>query len=94
MSLDHKLLNRKAEEECWQVLVAASVWIWGLRLTLNWALSWEGLSHEDWRYVDIRSKLGADSLNEKRTLVQTISYWVFGSFFAIHVVPAGRLQYL
>lgn len=35
-----------------QVLVLALVSAWGIRLTFNWARSWHGLSHEDWRYVD------------------------------------------
>ena len=28
------------------------------RLTWNWYRQWHGLSHEDWRYVDIRKKTG------------------------------------
>lgn len=36
------------------VLVAALVLLWAVRLTANWALSWRGLGHEDWRYVQIR----------------------------------------
>lgn len=30
------------------------VWLWGIRLTANWARGWHGLTHEDWRYVDMR----------------------------------------
>jgi steroid 5-alpha reductase family enzyme len=39
-----------------QVLVVGLLWLWGIRLTTNWAVSWRGLGHEDWRYVDIRAK--------------------------------------
>jgi steroid 5-alpha reductase family enzyme len=38
------------------VLVAALVLTWAIRLTANWATSWRGLSHEDWRYVQIRAE--------------------------------------
>jgi len=30
---------------------------WSLRLTLNWAVGWAGLGHEDWRYVAFRERL-------------------------------------
>jgi len=38
------------------VLVAALILIWAIRLTANWAGSWRGLGHEDWRYVQIRAE--------------------------------------
>lgn len=47
--------------------------LWGGRLTLNWATHWEGLAHEDWRYVDLRKKTGG-------------AYWI-ASFGALHVFP-------
>jgi steroid 5-alpha reductase family enzyme len=34
-------------------LVVGCVVAWGVRLTANWARSWSGLDHEDWRYVDM-----------------------------------------
>jgi len=37
-------------------LVLVLVLIWAARLTVNWALSWRGLGHEDWRYVQIREQ--------------------------------------
>ncbi len=40
------------------VLVLLAVATWGVRLTWNWARGWQGLGHEDWRYVDIRRKTG------------------------------------
>ncbi|MFZ9629878.1 MAG: DUF1295 domain-containing protein [Ilumatobacteraceae bacterium] len=38
-------------------LVLVVVWLWGLRLTSNWARDWPGLHHEDWRYLDLYTKL-------------------------------------
>lgn len=40
------------------ILVVAVTALWAARLTWNWARGWEGLRHEDWRYVDIRRKTG------------------------------------
>jgi steroid 5-alpha reductase family enzyme len=39
-----------------QVVVVTLVFIWGIRLTLNWARQWRGLGHEDWRYANFRVK--------------------------------------
>jgi steroid 5-alpha reductase family enzyme len=39
-----------------QALVAGLLLIWAVRLTANWAISWRGLGHEDWRYVQIREQ--------------------------------------
>src|SRR5574338_882505 len=38
----------------WTPLRAACVlvvFVWAVRLTLNWAVGWPGLQHEDWRYL-------------------------------------------
>jgi steroid 5-alpha reductase family enzyme len=37
-----------------QLLVIALITLWAVRLTTNWAAGWRGLSHEDWRYVQLR----------------------------------------
>lgn len=37
-------------------LVSVLVVIWAVRLTGNWAVSWRGLGHEDWRYKQIREQ--------------------------------------
>ncbi|MBF9015108.1 MULTISPECIES: DUF1295 domain-containing protein [unclassified Oceanispirochaeta] len=47
--------------------------LWALRLTLNWAIDWPGLNHEDWRYKDFRMKF-------KKL------FWPI-SFLAIHLFP-------
>jgi steroid 5-alpha reductase family enzyme len=39
-----------------QLIVFALVLLWAIRLTANWASSWRGLSHEDWRYVRLREQ--------------------------------------
>lgn len=41
-----------------QSIVILLVLTWSIRLTLNWAGSWHGLGHEDWRYRDLRQKAG------------------------------------
>ena len=40
------------------LLLMISVLFWSLRLTYNWMKTWEGLHHEDWRYIDMRNNLG------------------------------------
>lgn len=40
------------------IVVFALVWAWAIRLTHNWARGWQGLNHEDWRYVDIQQTTG------------------------------------
>jgi len=54
-------------------LMAAVTFAWGARLTYNWLRGWEGLEHEDWRYVDFRKQYPR-------------GYWPF-SFAAIHFFP-------
>lgn len=56
-----------------KALICALVALWGARLTYNWARSFSGLGHEDWRYVDIRRKTGR-------------LYWP-ASFFALQLMP-------
>ena len=38
------------------VLLLVASWYWGWRLTRNWALTFKGMAHEDWRYTKYRSK--------------------------------------
>ncbi len=56
-----------------QVVVILLVALWALRLTWNWLRGWQGLQHEDWRYVDLRAKTGG-------------AYWLV-SFLGLHVFP-------
>lgn len=39
-----------------QTVVLLLVLAWSIRLTANWARSWRGLGHEDWRYVQLREQ--------------------------------------
>lgn len=36
------------------ILLLIAIWYWGIRLTVNWAYTFKGLSHEDWRYTRYR----------------------------------------
>jgi steroid 5-alpha reductase family enzyme len=56
-----------------EALVLGLVSAWAIRLTYNWARGWEGLSHEDWRYVDKREQTGR-------------LYWAV-SFGGLHMMP-------
>lgn len=38
--------------------ILGAVGIWGMRLTVNWVLRWRGLTDEDWRYGDLRTRSG------------------------------------
>lgn len=49
------------------------VLLWALRLTWNWARGWEGLTHEDWRYEDLKAQTGG-------------AYWLV-NFLGIHFFP-------
>ena len=40
------------------IIVTIFVFVWSIRLTYNWSRQWKALSHEDWRYKDLRTKNG------------------------------------
>ncbi len=54
-------------------VISALVFGWGMRLTWNWWRAWDGIRHEDWRYVDIRKKTG-------------VFYWPI-SLVGLHLFP-------
>jgi steroid 5-alpha reductase family enzyme len=54
-------------------LVLALVVAWAVRLTWNWARGWQGLGHEDWRYLRLQQQSGR-------------AYWLV-SFAGIHLLP-------
>ena len=37
------------------ILLLVATWYWGWRLTRNWAITFKGIAHEDWRYTKYRS---------------------------------------
>jgi steroid 5-alpha reductase family enzyme len=41
-----------------KILAFLALLLWAVRLTLNWARGWIGLTHEDWRYGMLRQKTG------------------------------------
>jgi steroid 5-alpha reductase family enzyme len=49
--------------------------LWAVRLTVNWAIGWNGLTHEDWRYVRIREQT-----------MRRLPWWLV-SFTGIHLMP-------
>ena len=55
------------------VLLLAVVSFWALRLTANWAYTFKGLCHQDWRYTMLKEKTGA--------------FYPIINFVGIHMVP-------
>lgn len=62
-----------------KALLIGLVALWGVRLTYNWVAGSPGLSHEDWRYADLRRKTGR-------------AYWLV-SLLGLHSFPTA-LVYL
>jgi len=56
-----------------QLLILASVAVWGARLTGNWVARWRGVGDEDFRYQEIRGRTGR-------------LYWP-ASLLSIHLMP-------
>jgi len=72
------------------ILLVLAIWIWGIRLTRNWYISWPGMYHEDWRILDIKRKF----LLEKKSPV--VLYWFVGVFLAsmgIQTILVGIASY-
>ena len=55
------------------LLHLAAVWIWGVRLTANWAIGFQGMDAQDWRYTMYQRKTGA--------------WYPAVNFFGIHLMP-------
>ena len=55
------------------IIVTVCVFLWGIRLTANWAYVFRGMNHEDWRYVMLREKTG--------------KLYPLVNFFGIHMFP-------
>jgi steroid 5-alpha reductase family enzyme len=56
-----------------ELLLLGLILYWATRLTLNWAYHWEGLHHEDWRYIGLR---------ERSSLPDLVV-----NFFGVHLFP-------
>ncbi len=37
------------------LIILIPIIFWGIRLTRNWIIGWPGLSHEDFRYIDLKN---------------------------------------
>lgn len=55
------------------ILMVSVIYLWGIRLTLNWAYTFKGMSHEDWRYPYYKEKAP--------------KIWFLTNFFGIHLFP-------
>jgi steroid 5-alpha reductase family enzyme len=55
------------------ILFLAAVIVWAVRLTLNWAIRWKGLNHQDWRYIMLKEK--------------SPRLWFLTNLIGINVVP-------
>ena len=55
------------------VLLLVAVAVWGVRLTANWAYTFHGLEHQDWRYTHLKEQTG--------------KWYPLVNFFGIHLVP-------
>ena len=56
-----------------RILLLAAVIFWGVRLTANWAYTFQGLAHQDWRYTMLKEQTGV--------------FYPFVNFTGIHMVP-------
>ena len=56
-----------------QILLLTAVVFWGVRLTANWAYMFGDLTHQDWRYTNLKNKTGA--------------LYPFVNFTGIHMMP-------
>jgi steroid 5-alpha reductase family enzyme len=55
------------------LLILSMITVWGLRLTYNWATTFMGLAHQDWRYGYYQSRFP--------------KMWPLTNFFGIHLMP-------
>lgn len=56
-----------------RILLLVCVCFWGVRLTANWAYTFKGLDHQDWRYTMLHEKTGI--------------LYPFVNFAGIHMFP-------
>lgn len=56
-----------------KLLMIAVICLWGIRLTANWAYTFHGLGHQDWRYTMLRQTTGV--------------FYPVINFVGIHMVP-------
>ena len=61
------------------LVILIPVIYWSLRLTNNWRRSWKGLSHEDFRYIDLKTRF------------KKFPYLI--DFFGIHLYPTLQVNF-
>lgn len=69
------IILKKTELSAAVILMLAVLIIWAARLTLNWALRWKGLKHEDWRYLMLKEK--------------SPSTWFLTNLVGINLIPTA-----
>ena len=73
-------MSYEKDENLLKVLVILiPVTYWSLRLTNNWRRSWKGLSHEDFRYIDLKTRF------------KNFPYLI--DFFGIHLYPTLQVNF-
>ena len=55
------------------ILFMAAIFIWGIRLTVNWALRWKGMEDQDWRYTMFKKR--------------SPRMWFLTNLFGINLMP-------
>ena len=55
------------------ILFLVAIIVWGIQLTLNWAIRWKGLHHQDWRYTMLKKK--------------SPRLWFFTNLMGINLMP-------
>ncbi|GIS76426.1 MAG: hypothetical protein CM1200mP12_21450 [Gammaproteobacteria bacterium] len=74
-------MSYEKDENLLKVLVILiPVTYWSLRLTNNWRRSWKGLSHEDFRYIDLKTRF------------KKFPYLI--DFFGIHLIQLYKSTFL
>ena len=58
-----------------RLLLLIAITVWGVRLTINWAIRFKSLKYEDWRYKAIRRSTGGGLA------------FLLISFFGFHMMP-------
>lgn len=81
------------------ILLLIASWYWGWRLTRNWAITFKGIGHEDWRYTKYRDRhplvfhmINLFGLNMMPTLV-VFAAMLPGLKLFETIVPANILTY-
>lgn len=74
--LNHSDLNSISNMN--KFLITFPIFLWSIRLTFNWIRSWEGFSHEDFRYIDLK----------KGSLLKS----EFINFTGIHLIPTLQVN--